>query len=179
MSEIVNLRSRCRASIYMPSVLPWTMVKTPVLNIAKYHFGLSTYSEEEVASDFLDPQCVAILSQDLLTSQIIGYSYAAPLKKYPEEIDYAIPREDYGDSTAYIWGTALDPAYTGNHIVEDIMKIMEDELRTKQFEYLERNANYANGFSAKIHRSYGDRIVFSFPCLDSSYGAQEFFRIKL
>lgn len=179
MSEAVNLRNRCKASVYMPSVFPWTMVKGPVLDIAKQHFGSNVYTEQEVMADFTDPRCVVVISQDLLTSRIIGYSYAAPLNKYPEEVDYSIPREDNGVQTAYIWGTALDAEYTGNHIVEDIMTVMETELKKKQFKYFERNAKYDNGYSTKIRRSYGSRILFSSSCMDCDHGAQEFFRIEL
>lgn len=179
MCETSNLRSRCKASVHVPSLTPWSAIKDTIMNIGKQHFGSYIYPEEDMMADFTDPRCVVILSQDLLTSKIIGYSYATPLNKYPDEVDSNVPRGDKGEQTAYIWGTALDQEYMGQHIVEDLMAVMEEELKRKQFKYLERNAKFDNGYSAKIRKAYGDRIVYSTHCLDEAHGTQEFFRIKL
>lgn len=179
MCETANLRNRCKASVHMPSLTLWSAVKDSIMNIGRQHFGPHTYPEEDVMVDFIDPRCVVVLSQDLLTSKVIGYSYAAPLNKYPDEVNTDVFRDDNGEQTAYIWGTAIDQEYMGQHIVEDLMVVMEEELKRKQFKYLERNAKFDNGYSAKIRKAYGNRIVYSIPCLDDAHGTQEFFRIKL
>lgn len=179
MTETRCLRSQCKASVYIPSITPWSSISDSIIQIGKQHFGFNSYTEEEIRTDFTDPTCVAAISRDVISSRIIGYTYAAPLTKYPDEVDYSVPRDDNGESTVYIWGTAIEQEYIGQRIVEDIMCAFETELERRRIKYIERNSKSSNGFSEKIRNIYGDKIIYSKICFDEIHGGQEFFRIKL
>jgi GNAT superfamily N-acetyltransferase len=77
-----------------------------------------------------------------------------------------------------MWDTIIQNEHRGKGLLGELMSTLETELKKRGFKYLERNALTANNFAENISKHYNDRIIKSFP-LDSRWGPQIFFRIKL
>lgn len=174
------IRSRCASQIYDPHVSSWHDIRLEILHINKLHFGCHAFSEDELRADFTDPKCVAVVSKDMLTGGIMGYTYTTPLLKYPHNMDLTLPRHDNGIQTAYLWQIALHQHYIGQGLVRDIMKTLEPALITKGYKYLELSARIENGFAAKIERNNSRRILYKEAFVDEhSEESLTLFRIGL
>jgi hypothetical protein len=100
--EADGIRNKCKAYLYNPLTTPWKEIRDKIMLIGKEHFGKNAYTEDEMRNDFTDQNCVVVLSKDTLSGEIIGYSYAAPLFKYKNDIEKNVIRDDGGANTAYI-----------------------------------------------------------------------------
>lgn len=112
----------------------------------------------------------------LLTSEsahIVGFSCAIPEGKLDPE------REAESRETAHIVDTAIETSYQGCGLIGLLMEVLERELRSAGYLYLEREAAIANGYAAKIERAYAGRILEQDGPFESEWGLQIFFRIRL
>lgn len=179
LAEGETLRYECESFTYNPMILPWQSVKHAVLAIAKQNFAPHLWPEEDYERDFVDPDCVAILAWHKVTNAIVGYSYATPLMKYPEEHAYpVIELEDCGQQTAYLWSIALEKSYQGHGLIADIMQMQENELKRRGYRHMELNAT-GQKFAVNLQKTYTGRLLAAVPLIDPDYGEQVFFRIRL
>ncbi len=150
--------------------LSWEKIKKEILALEQEAFKENSFNMEVLEEDFLDKNNIIVLLKD--AEKVIGFTYAKPME--PETDDSpAKPGE-----TAWMWDTIIQKEYRGKGLLGLIMSAIEDELRKRGFKYLERNALVANNFAENISKHYKDRIIKSFS-LDSRWGPQIFFRIKL
>lgn len=158
--------------IFTPSLANWELIKNKILFIEKEAFGSGAFGEEKIMTDFLDPKNIVVLLKDQTTDEVVGFTYAKPFE--PETDDSpALPGE-----TAWVWDTVIQKEYRGRSLLGQMMSVLEIELKKLGFKYMERNALTANDFAENISKHYKDRIIKNFP-LDSRWGPQIFFRIKL
>lgn len=158
--------------ILKPSLANWELIKDKILFIEKEAFGNGAFGEEEMMTDFLDPKNIVVLLKDDTKEEVIGFTYSKPFE--PETDDSpALPGE-----TAWIWDTVIQKEYRGRGLLGQMMSVLEVELKKLGFKYIERNALIANNFAESITKHYKERIIKSYP-LDSRWGPQIFFRIKL
>lgn len=158
--------------IFKPDIKNWDVIKEKILYLENDAFTKESFSEEEIKNDFLNSENVVVLLKESDLNKIIGFTYAKPIE--PETNDGpAKPGE-----TAWMWDTVIDKEYRGRGLLGQMMSTIEKELQNHGFKYLERNALVANNFAENISKHYKDRIIKSFP-LDSRWGPQIFFRIKL
>lgn len=149
----------------------WEQIKDRIIAIENEAFEVEPFPEDVLKRDFLDSDNVVVLLKD--ESEIVGFTYAKPREPDTPDDSPAKPGE-----TAMIWDTVIDKRYRGQGLLRLMMEKLEEELRARGFKYMERNARIANNFATNIAKNYGDRIIKSFP-LDSQWGPQVFFRIRL
>lgn len=161
-----------KSEIFQGGQANWAKIKDKILFLERDTFGDGAFADEEIEEDFLDPNNPVILLVDNETEDVIGFTYAKPFE--PETDDSpAKPGE-----TAWVWDTIIQKEYRGKGLLGQMMSALENELRARGFKYLERNAMVANNYAENVSKHYKDRIIKSFP-LDSRWGPQVFFRIKL
>ncbi|MCB0354294.1 MAG: GNAT family N-acetyltransferase [Bdellovibrionales bacterium] len=88
------------------------------------------------------------------------------------------PLQDFPEKTSYIFETAIHSDHQGKKLVALLMRELEAVLVKRGFRFVARDSAVANGYSEKIRRAYGDRIVSSREH-DSPFGRQTFFLIRL
>lgn len=161
-----------KPEIFQSSSANWEKIKEKIMFLEKDAFGEGAFTEDVIAEDFLDSENVIVLLVEEETGEVVGFTYAKPFE--PETDDSpAKPGE-----TAWVWDTIIQKAYRSKGLLGSMVSVLEDELRKRGFKYLERNAMVANNYAENISKHYKDRIIKSFP-LDSRWGPQVFFRIKL
>lgn len=92
--------------------------------------------------------------------------------------DREFDREDDGEKTAYVSDTVIAPAYRGRKLVGKLTGRLIEELASRGFEFVERDAAMANGYADNIIKSNQDRIVFAGEPEESEYGPQRFIRMR-
>lgn len=147
-------------------------IKEKILYLEKEALESQVFTEEVLKADFLDSKNTIVLLKNTELKEIIGFAYAKPFEPETEDSP-AKPGE-----TAWMWDTIIQKEYRGRNLLGVMMSTLEKELKKRGFKYLERNALVANNFAENISKHYKDRIIKSFP-LDSRWGPQVFFRIKL
>lgn len=158
--------------VFNNDLASWQKIKSDIIALEQDAFGSVSFSEEDLKNDFLDQKNTIVLLKKEDSQEVIGFTYAKPCD--PETADGpAKPGE-----TAWMWDTIIKKEYRGMGLLGTMMKCLEDELRARGFKYIERNSLKANGFAESIARHYKDRIIKSFS-LDSKWGPQMFFRIRL
>jgi GNAT superfamily N-acetyltransferase len=150
----------------------WMEIKENIVSLEKEAFEEEPFTAETLEADFLDPQNIIVLLKGIESEEIIGFAYAKPSESETEDS----PAKPGG--TAWMWDTVIQKEYRGRGLLGVIMSVLEEELKTRGFKYLERNALVANNFAENISKYYKDRIIKTFS-LDSRWGPQVFFRIKL
>jgi ribosomal protein S18 acetylase RimI-like enzyme len=161
-----------RAELFDPSIPAWLKIKDAVVAIEQEGFEIEPFTEAILETDFLEPENIVVLLKKGDSEEVLGFTYAKPFE--PETAGSpAAPGE-----TAWMWDTVIQKEYRDKGLLGVMMETLEEELRRRGFTYLERNAREANGFAQSITKHYKERIIESFP-LDSKWGPQVFFRIKL
>ena|SRR3989344_1247102 len=150
----------------------WIKIKNTIISLEKEAFVDHPFTDKDLEKDFLNSGNTIVLLKNSENQKIIGFAYAKP--REPETSDSpAEPGE-----TAWMWDTVIKKEYRGKKLLGSIMNKLEEELKNKGFKYLERNAMIANNFAENVSKHYKDRIIKSLP-LESKWGSQVFFRIKL
>ncbi len=161
-----------KSEIFDVNISKWEDIREKILSFEKENFGDGAFPESELKVDFLDSKNVVVLLKNIESKEIIGFTYAKPFE--PETDD---SQGKLGE-TAWVCDTIIEKEYRGKGLLRIMMSTLEEELKDRGFKYLERNAMVANNYAENISKHYKDRIIKSFP-LDSRWGPQMFFRIKL
>ncbi len=142
-----------KAEIYRGQSIEWEsgLAPTPIITIGP---DASPLEERDMLSD--DSSIIAFLLN--ANSKVIGYSVARP----------ASP------DTVGIHLTRIHPELRGQGLVGVLMETLEEELRERGYQYMERHAVVDNGYADKVERHYKERIVFS-----EDEGKTRFFRIRI
>ncbi len=151
----------------------WAEIKETILSLEKEAFGKEAFTEEALKEDFLDTKNIIVLLKNTESNEVVGFAYAKPFDD-PETNDSPTKLGE----TAWIWNIIIQKEYRGKGLSGKMLAIIEEELKKLGFKYLEMNARIANNFANNISKHYKDRIIKSSP-LDSRWGPQIFFRIKL
>lgn len=161
-----------KPEIFKSNQSNWENIKETIIKLEKDSFETEAFTPEDLEEDFLDSKNIIVLLRKTESNEVVGFTYAKPFE--PETDDGpAKPGE-----TAWMWDTIIDKEYRGKGLLGLMMSFIEEELRARGFKYLERNALVANNFAENISKHYKERIIKTFP-LDSRWGPQVFFRIKL
>ena len=158
------------ATLYTDGELPWSSIQESIFKLEDEAFGDKSFSVQELESDFINESNVIILLWH--TDKIIGFTYAKPVEEAePERI------QEKGE-TAWIWDVVISKEYRGRHLVGLMMEALEQELKRRNYVYIESATLVANNYAANTQKHYKNRIINSYP-MDSKWGPQVFFRIKL
>lgn len=150
----------------------WDKIGDTIIKLEREAFGDKSFTIDYLKSDFINPNNIVILLKEKNTEKIIGFTYAKPIEEAEPD------RKAEKGETAYIWDTIIDKAYQGRHLVGIMMDRLEEELRKRNYKFIERNSLLEKNYADNVVKHYKDRIVKSEP-IDSIWGKQIFFRIRL
>ena len=157
---------------FIPGAVSLEAIKETIFSLEQEAFGDKAFTEKEMTADFTNKNTVVVLLKEKETDKIIGFMYARPIEEVePERI------AEKGE-TAYLWDIVIKEEYRGRHLAGSLTAALEDELRKRNYVYMELDARTANNYAANVAKVYKDRIIKSEPH-DSIWGPQVFFRIKL
>ncbi|MBI4098726.1 MAG: GNAT family N-acetyltransferase [Candidatus Magasanikbacteria bacterium] len=139
-------------------------------------WGEEGFDEELFLEDLPNPENTVVFLRDTKTGKIVGFTYAEPV----EHIDrYVEPKERRDPKlVAYISDTLVDPQYQGHGLVGKLMETLEEELRRRGYQYIERDTAVEGGYADNVRKNYASRIIEEQPH-PSEYGDQVFFCITL
>ncbi|MEK9180289.1 MAG: GNAT family N-acetyltransferase [Patescibacteria group bacterium] len=158
--------------VFDSQTINWEMIKEDVLQLEREAFGEKGFTEEDFIDDFKN-NAVVVLMRAKNARPIIGLTYAVPIGVYYPE------RKSESSNTAIIGDTIITKTYRGKRLVGRMMFLLEDALRKRGYQYLERSAMIANHYAENVEKNYQDRIVHKEGPRDSFWGPQMFFKIKL
>lgn len=78
-----------------------------------------------------------------------------------------------------MWNTIIHESLRGKRLVGMMMGKMEEVLRIRGYQYVERYVVIANNYAKNVAKNYDNRIVTQESYFSEQYGPQIFFRIKL
>jgi ribosomal protein S18 acetylase RimI-like enzyme len=181
MSRSGDRRQRCRPEVFNPRLVHWAYIKDDVLRIEQAQFGARALSEEQFTRYLANPDGTHVLLWDTSSGRVVGYTLCLPAEQvyhaeyYPERLAEISALDA---PTAYIVDTAIDPAYTGQHLVGTLLITLEEALVKKGYRYLDRDVAVAHHYAANTVKVYAHRIIASY-LHESPIGPQMFFRIRL
>lgn len=156
------------AEVFNSQIHPWGDVRGDIKEVEERCFPRFQFQEEVLRKDFTNPDNIVVLLR-LDATRIIGYTYAEPYSK----------RERH-QSTAWVTSTAIHPDYQGKHLPAVLLGKLDDELRARGFDFMERDAVIANGYADKLERHYKKQIVEKYEERSREFGERvRFLRIRL
>lgn len=150
----------------------WEEVKERVIFLEREAFENNAFPVEELTIDFLNENNIIVLLKNTELNEVVGFVYAKPIE------DAEPSRSNEKGETAYLWDIVIKKEYRGRHLTGILMERIEEELKKMNYKYIDLCAVTANNFSDNISKVYKERIIKS-ESLDSKWGPQVFFRIKL
>lgn len=144
-----------QAQEYKPNPETWEAIKGDIVALHRSSFPEIEDLEEKIKRGFNDKDSTAVLLYDTEAGKpkkLIGYSFAIPMP-YRDSIQHRnIP-------TAAIDSTVIEEGYRGQGLVGLLMEQMEETLRRKGYEQMERSVVTYNGYADKVERHYSSRIL--------------------
>ena len=171
-SEIkTSLIENSKAIVYDKDTMTWDILGPSLLSIDQKAFPRTHTKRVDLLQQWLeDSQNTVILLT--LDTHVVGFTIARP-------VGSIWPERAHELGTYNISLTGVDPEYQGNGLVSKLMYELEQQLKSKGAEFVERNASVDNGYAGSIERHYGNRIVEQHEPRITHFGNQQFFRIKL
>lgn len=170
-----EFQALCTTEVPTPSPELWQTVKADILRFEKEHWAEEGLEEAELQEMFEHPKSTIIFIKNP-EGDLVGYTVAVPVQDAYSD-DFCPEREKLPNA-AYICNTVLDQRYTGRGLVGPLIARLEQELKIKGYQILERDSTVNFGYADKIRQNYGNQILKSEPH-DSQFGPQVFFRIRL
>ena len=143
--------------VFKPNPDDFGKIKDTIISLESGGFGDKSFTSQQISEDFLNKNNTIILLKETRTDAIVGFTYAKPIEEAEAN------RVSEKGETAYIWDTVIKKEHWGKRLVGVLV---------------ERCAVITNNYAENVLKNYEDRIVKTYP-LDSAYGPQIFFRIKL
>jgi hypothetical protein len=175
------IRKRCKPEVLDHIKITWENIREDILRIEKVQFGDMAFDEETFRSAYSNPKCIFAVLRDTESGRIIAFSYVLSADESYNS-DFCSERIEelriLDGPVAYIEDTAMDPQYIGHHLIGSLLSLLEETLVERGYKYLDRDAATSNNYAANIQKTYGSRILTTYPH-DSKYGPQVFFRIRL
>ncbi|HSW89185.1 MAG TPA: hypothetical protein VLG12_08530 [Candidatus Saccharimonadales bacterium] len=124
-----------------------------------------------------------VLVRDPKDGSIFGFTYTEPAEYVYEDSenpDDAFHPERLQNlnlhQTAYISDTVFRES--GSGAIKKLMPVLEEQLLTKGYQYIERDSAMANNYAPNLVKNNADRILETEEH-DSEYGPQMFIRMKI
>ena len=161
------------ARLWDPTLENWEDIESHVLRLEHEAFADKAFEEEYLRSEMTAPDHVVSILTRVGGDSVHGFTYAVPVMEVEPH------RGRIAANTAYIADSIVEASLRGRALVGVMMSCLEDELRRRGFEYVERHAAVAHGYSTNISRHYATRIEAQRRATNSEWGPQVFFRIRL
>lgn len=159
------------AEIFDSDKSAWSDIKEEIVSMEQEAFGNESFTEEQLSKDFEDQQSTIAILKETDSGNIIGFTYAKP--------DDEEPLQKEKEDTVLICDVVIKKEFRKKHLVGRLMECLENELRRKNFKYIETYARLANNYADNVAKSYKNSIIEQNGPLDSKWGPQMFFKIKL
>ncbi len=172
-------KGNVHCDIFDPSKTPWKKVKDAVMRVEKLAFGPEgAEKKKDMKKWFKDKRNIVVF---LMSEQggLLGYTIGFPFDNpdIPDDIKSGKAAEK--SDTVYVYSTAILGQFRGRQLISPLMDKFENEVRSRGYECIERNAAVENGYADSIARHYGDRVLEVRDGTSPIYGPQRFFRIRL
>jgi GNAT superfamily N-acetyltransferase len=164
---------RYAVHIWNPALDPWDALAPDIAFLERQAFEDKAFDTEYLRSEISDPAHVVALLTKSPDARVLGFTYALPVTEIEPH------RSPRAANTAYIADSVLEAGIRGQGHIGPLMSCLEDELRHRGFEYLERHAAVAHGYARKVCKHYSARIEVQRRPNMSEWGPQVFFRIRL
>lgn len=170
-----------KIEVHDPKKEPWKKIGARIMQLETSDPDIGSIDEEDMKDGFTKKDHVRLLIKDQITGEIAGFMWACPIDYEHED------RKSESKETAYIEDTVIAKEARGKGLVKELNRTMEDELRRREFKFIERDTTtkprdpskgYESSYAATIRRMYGERIKDS-NIHGSKFGEQEFFRIEI
>ncbi len=148
----------------------WESISNDIAHLEQSAFGQNAFTPEYLESDFVNPKNTIVVLEN--EGVLVGFVYAKPVEEAEED------REDEAGETAYIWNIIVDQSHRGQKLGGLLMNTLLTELRNKGYKFIEICAVKEHNFAGNLEKVYKDSIVDMYD-LDSKWGPQKFFRIKI
>ncbi len=166
-------------SVLNPSVDTWEKIGQEILKIEKAAFGGKKAFRNEVSQSLYEnPENIYVLMRDE-SGEAIGCTFATRIydPEVPAHHNPQIRQDD--KETAYIMSTGFLPQYQRKRLVVPLLNTLEEELRKRGYESIERDADKASGYADSLIKNNPDRIIEYHDRLDPVYGLQVCIRMRL
>ena len=144
-----------QAQEYKPDPKTWEEIKDDIFALHRSSFPEIEDLEQKLQRGFNDKDNTAVLLYDMAAGEpkkLIGYSFAIPMP-------YRDPIQRKNIPTAAIDSTVIEEGYRGKGLVGLLMEQMEEILRRRGYEQMERSVVTYNGYADKVGKHYGSRIL--------------------
>lgn len=166
------------AEVFVPTEENWQAIREAVMHVEQRTFEEShRFSEEFMREVFFVENSVAVLLRNT-QGEIIGYTVAVPLTWETDRTE-DVQREENGEHTAYVESTAIVPEDQGHGHARVLLRALDEHLRLRGYQYVERHAEISNGYAQTLTHFYGDRVEQSFETNTEEWGHQLWLRITL
>lgn len=159
---------RIIAEIHSPRITPWSEIGKDVMDVSTAAFIDYRFSpnENNLRNSFEHPSNTVILLQQ--GTRIIGFSYAFPSSFRSNE------------DTAHVGFTAIHPDFQGQKLLPLMLRLLDEALKERNFNYLQREVRIKHGYADIIERAYKGKIRQQHNYYDpESEEWKRFFEIKL
>jgi ribosomal protein S18 acetylase RimI-like enzyme len=143
--------------------------------VESLNFGSDGFGAYFIAQELTKEGGSAVLLLD--DGVVVGYTAAMDAREAYGSNRYYRGR-NY-DRAAYISNSSIHPNYQHQGHIWMMMDLLEETLRFKGYEFLDRDTKADLGYADKVVARYGNRVVFANPSEDTMWGHQRYIRIRL
>jgi ribosomal protein S18 acetylase RimI-like enzyme len=144
----------------------WPEIKTQVTELIKDCFPQYNFTNEEIENFFLktysNDKALVLFLKDKLERKIIGFTATY-----------------INGDTADIHMTGIRSDKRNQKLVGELMKNLEEKLKTIGVSYITREAKVNDGYADAIERYYGDRVIYTEDIEGTKGGTEEKRSIKI
>jgi len=145
----------------------WEELKDQIMEIERSAFGDKAEMEEELGSEFENPENVGLLLREGKDNSVVGYCLGVPNK------------DDQTGKTLHISSTALLSKYHGRGLVVKLLQAMDVQARQRGFEFYTRFTRADNNYAGNLQKAYKDFILEVGEPQTTEYGTQVRIRMRI
>lgn len=177
---------------FIPSRRAWERVGPAIASLTERELDIEVKHRESLLGDVIkgkdvvsfrslreacmDPHSVLECMVDPRTGKVMGFTLAFPYIRFnPRWI------EPEGETTAYIYGTALRPKFQGHGLVEDLIDPLFRDMQAEGYTLAARDSVVKNGYAATVKKRFSGRGIILDSYTHKKYGEdrQQFFLIDI
>jgi len=180
-----NSNQKCVAEVWSPNQAETQIIEDlhQISEIDLSIFGPDYGWNYDTARKYIvdSPKSCTIVLRDPLTKDIIGYTVAVPTTSVYRSRTYRNRRA--AQNVAYIANTAIKAEYRGQHLTQEMMELLERELRNMGYEFVDRDAADESidgkpSYAEKVIKNNVDRIQFE-SSWNTPLGRQRYIRMSI
>jgi GNAT superfamily N-acetyltransferase len=150
-------------------------ISVELAEMESLNFGIDGFDAGFIASHLMNVAGAAVILFN--EGKAVGYTAANSARSLYVSNVYYLGRDF--NKTAYLVNSSLRPEFQRKGLIWQMMEPLEEELRKKGYQFLDRDSKADTGYADKVIRHYGDRVVFARLVEDTMWGKQQYIRVRL